>query len=140
MLIGQIAAKAGVNIQTLRYYERRGLLPRVRRSASGYRKYEDGTVPLVRFIKKAQELGFSLREIGELIDLREARSRSQLKVRRLAERKIGDIDRRISELSAIRNDLVGLVEKCKAVGTKEDCVIIAAMDDAGTPGCCDSET
>lgn len=138
MLIGQIAAKAGVNIQTLRYYERRGLLPRVRRSASGYRKYEDGTVPLVRFIKKAQELGFSLREIGELIALREARSRSQLKVRRLAEQKIEEIDRRLSELTAIRNDLVGLVEKCKAVGTKEDCVIITAMDDRAV-GCCSSK-
>ena len=138
MLIGQIAAKAGVNIQTLRYYERRGLLPGVRRSASGYRKYEDGTVPLVRFIKKAQELGFSLREIGELIELRETRARSQLKVRRFAEQKIGEIDRRISELTAIRNDLVGLVEKCKAAGTKEDCVIIAAMDHGGVPGCCSS--
>jgi len=138
MLIGQIAAKAGVNIQTLRYYERRGLLPRVRRSASGYRKYEDGTIPLVRFIKRAQELGFSLREIGELIELRETRSRSQLKVRRLAEEKIGEIDRRINELTAIRTDLVGLVEKCKAVGAKQDCVIIAAMDDAAAPGCCGS--
>ena len=137
MLIGQIAAKAGVNIQTLRYYERRGLLPRVRRSASGYRKYEDATVPRVRFIKKAQELGFSLREIGELIALRETRSRSQLKVRRLAEQKIATIDRRITDLTAIRAELIDLVEKCKAKGTNEDCVIIGAMDD-GTAACCSS--
>lgn len=138
MLIGQIAAKAGVNIQTLRYYERRGLLPRVGRSASGYRKYEDATVPLVRFIKKAQELGFSLREIGELIELRETRSRSQLKVRRIAEEKIEAIDRRISELMAIRSDLVGLVEKCKATGTKADCVILAAIDDVTAADWCRS--
>jgi len=89
-----------VNIQTLRYYERRGLLPRVLRSASGYRKYEDQAVPLVRFIKKAQKLGFSLREIGELIALRETRSRSQLKVRRLAEQKIEEIDRRLGSSNA----------------------------------------
>lgn len=138
MLIGQIAAKAGVNIQTLRCYERRGPLPRVRRSASGYRKYEDAMVPLVRFIKNAQELGFSSREIGELIRLRETRSRSQLKVRRVAEQKIEAIARRISQLTAMRSDLIGLVEKCKATGTNEDCVIIGAMDDGTAPACCSS--
>ena len=89
-----------MNIQTLRYYERRGLPRRVRRAASGYRKYEDGAVPRVRFIKKAQDLGFSLREIGESIALRETRSRSQLKVRRLAEQKIEEIDRRLCSSNA----------------------------------------
>ena len=132
MRIGQIAGQAGVNIQTLRYYERRGLLRPVRRLASGYREYDIATVPLVRFIKNAQELGFTLREIGELIELRSARSRSQLKVRQLATAKIEEVDRRIRDLTAIRAELVGLVEQCKTVGTKKDCVIIEAMDGSGT--------
>jgi len=131
MRIGQIAGQAGVNIQTLRYYERRGLLRPTRRLASGYREYDLATVPLVRFIKNAQELGFTLREIGELIDLRATRSRSQLKVRQLAMAKIEEVDRRIHDLTSIRAELVNLVEQCKTAGTKKDCVIIDAMDAAG---------
>jgi DNA-binding transcriptional MerR regulator len=71
MRIGEVAAEAGVNIQTLRYYERRRLLPEPARSNSGYRTYDPGTVRLVRFIKRAQELGFTLREIEDLIELRQ---------------------------------------------------------------------
>src|SRR4051812_7390509 len=133
MRIGEIAGQAGVNIQTLRYYERRGLLRPTRRLASGYREYDLATIPLVHFIKNAQELGFTLREIGELIDLRAARSRSQLKVRQLAIAKIAEVDRRIHDLTSMRAELVNLVEQCKTVGTKKDCVIIDAMDASGAP-------
>ncbi len=70
MTIGQVAAGAGVNIQTVRYYERRGLLPRAPRTASGYRQYDPDAVARLRFIKRAQDLGFSLQEIAELLELR----------------------------------------------------------------------
>ena len=76
--------------------------------------------------------------LSRLIALRETRSRSQLKVRRIAEEKIEAIDRRISELMAIRDDLVGLVEKCKATGTKADCVILGAIDDVTAADWCRS--
>src|SRR5688500_8961081 len=98
MRIGKVAQEAGVNIQTLRYYERRALLPSTQRLASGYREYDPATVPLVRFIKNAQGLGFTLREIAELIELRANRTRSQLEVREVATKKLSEIDLRIRQL------------------------------------------
>lgn len=128
MRIGRVAQEAGVNIQTLRYYERRGLLPEATRLSSGYREYDPGAIPLVRFIKNAQELGFTLREIGELIEIRANRGCSKLEVRNLAGRKIDEMDRRIRQLVSIRNELTTLVETCESDGCETECVIIAAMD------------
>jgi MerR family mercuric resistance operon transcriptional regulator len=134
MRIGKVAEEASVNIQTLRYYERRGLLPSTHRLASGYREYDPATVSLVRFIKNAQGLGFTLREIGELIELRANHSRSQLEVRDLATKKVSEIDRRIRELGTMKDDLSSLVEKCveecDLTGLTRDCVILDAMDDS----------
>ncbi len=98
MRIGEVAAQAGVNVQTLRYYERRGLLEEPERRPSGYRTYAPEAVHLVRFIKKAQGLGFTLREVQELLRLRESRPRNGAQVRRLAETKIQDIDMKIRRL------------------------------------------
>ena len=128
MRIGAVAKQAGVNIQTLRYYERRGLLPRVARLASGYRRYDVDAVPLVRFIKNAQELGFTLREIGELIELRANRGRSQLEVRQRALEKVAEIDKRVERLLAIKSELESLVAACQESRSDEECVIIAAID------------
>ena len=130
MRIGKASREAGVNVQTLRYYERRGLLPKTNRLASGYREYDQGTVALVRFIKKAQELGFTLNEIGELIALRANRSRSDEDVRRVAMKKIEGMDRRIRQLTAMKNELAALVERCSSTRCRDDCVIIDAFDDA----------
>lgn len=135
MRIGRVAQEAGVNIQTLRYYERRGLLPDTGRLPSGYREYDPAIVSLVRFIKNAQELGFTLREIGELTELRANRSRSQLEVRRLASTKIEEIDRRIAQLTCIKNELSALVERCRIASPDKDCVIIDAMDESNVQGC-----
>ena len=101
--IGQVAERAGVNVQTLRYYERRGLLAKPRRLPSGYRTYSPEAVRVVRFIKNAQELGFTLHEIQELIRLREARPRSRAKVRAMALVKIEDVDEKTRRLWAIRD-------------------------------------
>ncbi|MGH7510014.1 MAG: MerR family transcriptional regulator [Gemmatimonadales bacterium] len=129
MRIGEVATRAGVNIQTLRYYERRGLLPEPERGGSGYRFYDPETVRLVRFIKRAQELGFTLREIGELIELRRSRRRG-VEVRTLAEAKMEDIERRMRQLSAMRNALGQLVEACECEAGALTCPIIEALDDS----------
>ena len=126
MRIGKVSREAGVNVQTLRYYERRGLLPKTERLASGYREYDPATVARVRFIKNAQELGFTLNEIGELLALRTNRSQSQREVRALATRKIEEMERRIRQLTQMRDELAALVEHCGA--TRNDCVILDAFD------------
>jgi MerR family copper efflux transcriptional regulator len=122
-----------VNAQTLRYYERRGLLPKTSRLASGYREFDSATVGLVRFIKNAQELGFTLNEIRELIALRADRSRSDEDVRRVASRKIEEMDRRIRQLAEMKDELAALVEHCSPTRCKDDCVIIDALDGACGP-------
>jgi MerR family copper efflux transcriptional regulator len=130
MRIGKASREAGVNIQTLRYYERRGLLPKTSRLASGYREYDSATVALVRFIKNAQELGFTLNEIGELIALRANRSHSDEDVRQLATRKIGEMDRRIRQLTQMKGELAALLERCSSTACKDNCVVIDALDDS----------
>jgi Hg(II)-responsive transcriptional regulator len=132
MRIGDVSAKAGVNIQTLRYYERRGLLPEPARGSSGYRLYDPETVRLVRFIKRAQELGFTLREIEELIELRQSPRRGG-EVRALAATKVEDIERRIRQLKAMRKALGGLVAACDCDGGTLACPIIEALDDPVEP-------
>jgi Hg(II)-responsive transcriptional regulator len=129
MRIGEVASRARVNVQTLRYYERRGLLPEPGRGESGYRTYDPDSVSLVRFIKRAQELGFTLREIGELIELRHAPRRG-VEVRTLAAAKVEDIERKMSQLGAMRDALGGLVEACACEDGALICPIIEALDDS----------
>ena len=129
MQTSQTAKAAGVNAQTLRYYERRGLLARPPRRGSGYREYPADAVRIVRFIKKAQDLGFSLDEIEELVRLRGVRRGERHRVRAIAERKIEDIDQKIVHLRSMRGALRQLVESCHRGGATE-CPIIDALDDA----------
>ena len=129
MRIGEVAREAGVNIQTLRYYERRGLLTEVERRPSGYREYGDGTVALVRFIRHAQGLGFTLREIAELVQLREHPAENAVSVCDLASAKIDDIAIRIRRLTAIQRALEGLVTACKTGRGAGVCPIIEALGD-----------
>jgi Hg(II)-responsive transcriptional regulator len=129
MRIGEVAQRARVNVQTLRYYERRGLLPSPTRRPSGYREYTAETVALVRFIKRAQELGFSLRDVGELIELRQNPSRSRAAVRAVAVRKVADIAGRIRRLTAMQRALEQLIEACECAGVSRSCPIIEALND-----------
>jgi MerR family mercuric resistance operon transcriptional regulator len=129
MRIGEVAERAGVNVQTLRYYERRGLLPSPTRRPSGYREYTVDTVGLVRFIKRAQELGFSLSDIGELIELRENPSRSRVMVRSVAIQKVADIAARIRRLAAMQKALEQLIAACECTGASRSCPIIEALND-----------
>ena len=127
--IGEVARQAGVNIQTLRYYERRRLLEKPKRAASGYREYTPATVPFIRFIKRAQHLGFTLNEVKDLIALRDAKDGGRSEVRALAEARMRDIDLKLAQLQAMRAALQGLVESCACHVDGPICPIIEALDD-----------
>ena len=129
MRIGEVAQRAGVNLQTLRYYERRGLLPDPRGRHSRYRDYEADAVQLVRFIKEAQELGFTLKEVGELIELRDHRMRHR-DVRALAAAKVEQIQNRMDRLTAIKRGLEDLIAACRTSDGSPCCPIIEAMEGA----------
>ncbi len=124
---GEVAARAGVNIQTLRYYERRGLLKEPPRRPSGFRKYPEEAVRVVRFIKHAQQLGFTLREVHELLRLRDDRDRTCSQVQRAAELKIADIDSKVNGLKAVRSALEVLVQTCRNKRARR-CPLIEALD------------
>jgi Hg(II)-responsive transcriptional regulator len=127
--IGEVASQAGVNVQTLRYYERRRLLDMPRRTGSGYRAYAPETVRIIRFIKRAKDLGFTLAEVKDLIRLRDAKGRKRSAVRELAAKRMVDIDRKLAQLRAIHGALRGLVESCACGGDDLACPIIEALDD-----------
>ncbi|MEW9553643.1 MerR family transcriptional regulator [Nonomuraea sp. NPDC050783] len=105
---GQVAERAGVNLQTLRYYERRGLIPEPRRSPGGHRAYPPETVTLLTVIKAAQRLGFTLEEVGELIGPG-GRGRPTPDLRARAEAKIAEVDARIADLTTVRRALAAVV-------------------------------
>jgi MerR family transcriptional regulator, mercuric resistance operon regulatory protein len=129
--ISEAAASAGVNTQTLRYYERRGVLPKPPRQPSGYREYPAEAVRLVRFVKRAQSLGFSVDEAAELLKWRQGRVNRE-RVRASAESKLVEIDRKIAELRAMRTVLAALVRSCHG-GDTPSCPIIEALEGAQRP-------
>jgi MerR family mercuric resistance operon transcriptional regulator len=128
LTIGQVAREAGVNVQTLRYYERRGLIPKPPRRASGYRQYPEDTVRRIRFIRHAKELGFSLKEVAELLALRADPKTPCSEVRNRARAKVGDIDERIAALDRMRDVLSELAEKCSGRGPVRECPILDTLD------------
>lgn len=130
MQTGEVAARAGVNIQTLRYYERRGLLGRPPRTSSGYRRYSDEAVRIVRFVKRAQELGFTLDEAEQLLRLRHVTVSRRPSVRALAVAKLADIDTRIAQLTAMRAALKTTLSACCGDGPLE-CPILEALEHVG---------
>jgi len=127
--IGEVAGRAGVNVQTLRFYERRGLLPEPPRRTSGYREYAPESVRRVRFIKRAQELGFTLAEVEELLRLREDPRIPCREVRATAETKIAHIEEKMRRLRAMRAALAALVESC-AANREHHCPLLEALDEA----------
>ena len=133
MWISEAAAQAGVNVQTIRYYERRGLLPRPVRRTSGYRELDPEAVRRVRFIKRAQDLGFTLDEIAELLKLRAARPQSRARVRAIADRRRMQVEQKIAELTRMRDALQMLSSQCQHGGTLH-CPIIEALDEPATGG------
>jgi|SRR5215831_8166385 len=124
----QLASRGGVNLETIRYYERRGLLPKPPRSASGYRAFSSDAVRRVRFIKQAQALGFSLREIQELFALRIAPDTTRADVRERAMAKIADIDEKIKKLRTMKKALSPLTAACCGQGSASECPILESLD------------
>lgn len=122
-----VARRAGVNIETLRFYERNGILPEPPRRASGYREYPPEAVRRVRFVKRAQELGFSLREIKDLLDLTTVPRAKAGKVRHMAEAKIVEIDHKIRDLQAMKATLEGLLCACDGRRPLATCPIIESL-------------
>lgn len=129
----EVARQAGVNIETLRFYERKGIIHEPPRRPSGYREYPAETVTRVRFIKRAQELGFSLREIKELLDLTTVPRAKSGGVRRLAEKKVAEIDSKIQDLEAMKRTLMDLLCICDGRSAVTACPIIESLN--GCPRC-----
>lgn len=129
LTIGEVAKQAGVNIETIRYYERRGILKDPPRRPSGYRQYDLEAVRLIRFIKRAQNLGFTLAEIEQLIELRGNLKQSRSEVSALAQAKVADIDKKIQRLQAMREALGILLKACSCKDRKPQCPIIEALND-----------
>jgi MerR family copper efflux transcriptional regulator len=128
LTVGEVAKQAQVRIETLRYYEREGLVDSPPRNAANYRLYPEDTVRRVQFIKRAQELGFSLKEIKELLSLRVDPATSCAEVRNRALEKMTTIEEKIQALTAMKYALAKLVEECSGQGEITDCPILAALD------------
>lgn len=131
--IGQLARLSGAGVETIRYYEREGLLPAPPRRASGYRQYPQDALARLRFIRHAKELGFSLKDIRELLELRVAPGATCADVRKRAEAKIADVRAKIDLLRQMEHALEQLAARCKGRGPTSQCPILDALDERGTP-------
>src|SRR6266542_1406129 len=133
MRTSDLAGRAGVNTETLRYYERRGLLSRPPRTPGGYRDYPSTAVELLRFIKRAQELGFTLDEVEELLHLDNGGPDSFDVARALAEHRRADLERRIRDLQRMHDSLADLVATCDLPRADRNCALLSAIDHPDTP-------
>lgn len=125
--IGQAASQSKVTAKMVRHYESLGLLPKVRRTLSGYRQYTDKEVNILRFIKQARNLGFSMAEISELLRLWQNRQRSSESVKRIASVHIADLDERIQALVAMKQTLQHLVDCCRG-DHRPECPILDELE------------
>jgi MerR family mercuric resistance operon transcriptional regulator len=124
MTIGRLARTAGINVETVRYYQRRGLLATPRKPPDGMRRYTTEALGRLRFIRRAQELGFTLREIADLLKLGDG---SCTETRAIAEHRLADIETRIRDLEAMRTTLGKLIHTCRK-GNRPPCPIIASLE------------
>lgn len=129
--IGEVARQAEVGVETIRYYEREGLLAEPSRRPSGYRQYDATVVARLRFIRSTKELGFTLAEIRELLELRfDLKTRCE-HVRARAEQKITDIEERIRSLHRMKRSLRSIVSQCEQKDTVTDCPLWSGLDPHG---------
>jgi len=128
LTIGALARAAGVGVETIRYYERRGLLPDPPRSAAGHRRYPVGSIDRVEFIRRAKDLGFTLREISELIDLRVEDGAPCAPVEARAREKLARVAKKIEELRRIQASLERLVEACVANQPTGECPMLEELE------------
>lgn len=133
MKIGEVARRVGIPIDTVRYYERNGLLPPPARRASGYRDYHDSDIARLNFVLRAKALGFTLVEIRELLQLSDAAEGDMANIRGLAASKLQDIEQRIAHLARVRDALKGLVDACPGRGHVSGCPIRSTLFDLQEP-------
>lgn len=131
MNIGEAAEKAGVSAKMARHYEFLGLLPKVRRTESGYRVYADNEVHTLRFIKRSRDLGFSMAEIADLLKLWQDRRRPSASVKKVAAAHLEELDRKIEEMQSMRKTLSHLVHCCQG-DSRPDCPILEDLAGTGT--------
>ena len=125
--IGEVARLSGVGIETIRYYERQGLLAEPDRRPSGYRQYDQTVVTRLQFIRRAKELGFTLAEINELLELWFDTTTTCHHVRQRAEQKIADIEEKIRSLQKMKRSLKKIVEQCEGSESVEDCPLLQGL-------------
>ncbi|WDZ94798.1 Cu(I)-responsive transcriptional regulator [Herbaspirillum sp. WKF16] len=134
MNIGDAAAASGVSAKMIRHYEELGLIPRTVRTGAGYRVYGEREVHLLRFIRQSRQLGFSMKQIGDLMGLWLDQSRSSMQVKQLAESHIAELDQRIRELQGMKSTLERLAHECRG-DHRSDCPILDALG-GGAGSCC----
>jgi MerR family mercuric resistance operon transcriptional regulator len=125
--IGALADAAGVNVETIRFYQRKGLMPQPEKPYGSIRRYGDAELARVRFIKSAQRLGFSLEEVGDLLKLEDGTRCRE--ARKLAEHKLDDVRQKLADLRRIESVLAALVARCSAVRGRVNCPLIASLQD-----------
>ncbi len=128
MKIGELSKQSGVSIDTIRYYEQRGLIPEAMRTASGYRQYSTEDVSRLKFIVQSKELGFTLEETGQLLALR-TDDCNCAEVRAVAEAKAAEIDGRIRQLTRMRKILLALAEQCEESSGTDPCPILKSLEE-----------
>ncbi len=128
LTIGQVAKRSGIGIETVRFYERKGLVEEPPRTDSGYRQYPEEVVARIRFIRRAKELGFKLSEISELLSLRVDPDTTCADVRKQTEFKIADVEDKIRVLQGIKTALTRLAASCVGTGPASECPILEALE------------
>ncbi|MDA1024144.1 MAG: Cu(I)-responsive transcriptional regulator [Proteobacteria bacterium] len=131
MNIGDAATESGVPAKTIRYYESIGLIPPATRAENGYRHYTDFDIETLKFIQQSRRLGFSVKDVGDLLGLWQDKNRSSADVKKMALRHISEVENRIAELQSIRGTLLDLTKKCHG-DHRPDCPIL--NDLAGKKG------
>ncbi|MCA9617888.1 MAG: Cu(I)-responsive transcriptional regulator [Myxococcales bacterium] len=136
LTIGELAARTGVPAKTIRYYESIGLLPAPERSRNGYRRYAEGAVAVLVFVRRSRSLGFSIDEVEELLQLWRDKGRASREVRDIAKGHIAAIEQKVAELESIRRTLAHLVDRCHG-DDRPDCPILdgltEGLDELGAP-------
>lgn len=131
--IGELARRSGLNVETLRYYERRGLIPPPDRLPSGYRIYPTATLQRLAFIRRCKALGFTLEETRDLLQLQQHPERGSAAVKQRVEQHIRDIRRKVDDLQQMLTTLEELSARCDGEGTAADCPILAFLEQEEAP-------
>jgi len=126
--IGQVAKQSGISVETIRYYEKEGLLKEPERKESGYRQYKQEAIARLSFIQQAKELGFSLKEIGELLSIRSDENNLCNEVKQLAQEKLDNIESKIKMLQRMRKSLKKLVDVCPGQAPLNGCPILDVLE------------